>query len=148
MLNRPMLNRPSIIIWIIVWWLIAVITAMSSAQLPGDYNNDGKVNMKDWPLGDRCLIINNWLSHVPIYDPNDNITITANGVTDDSGYVEAVTFYHDENTLATDPNGADGWSVLVPAYNLPNGLCYLYAVAKDGSGNLSEPVGTQVIVKQ
>ena len=127
--------------------IILLLTSVCFARIPGDLNGDGKVNMKDWPLGDRYLVINNWLSHVPIFDPNDNITITANGVSDDSGYVECVTFYHDENILAIDPNEAGGWSALVPAYNLPNGLCYLYVIAKDGSGNLSEPVGTQVIIK-
>ena len=65
--------------------IILFLTASLFAYPPGDFNSDGKVNMKDWPLGDHCLVINNWLSHVPVFDPNDNITITANGVADDSG---------------------------------------------------------------
>ena len=60
------MKKPTIIIWIIAWWLLAAITAVSFAQIPGDLNNDNRVDMKDWAMcGNRQVIIQNWMIRIP-----------------------------------------------------------------------------------
>ena len=79
-----------------------------------------------------------------------DVTLTANGVSDSDGTVVSVAFYRETNgtaglqvgtggdtLVATDTNGADGWSASVSTSGLALGSFTYYAQATDNDGNPS-----------
>ncbi len=83
----------------------------------------------------------------PVVVPND-VTLTANGVSDPDGTVAMVEFYRDadgdgaldvdtDELLGTDTTGSDGWTLAVSSANLPTGVNRYFAIAVDDDDFLS-----------
>ena len=84
------------------------------------------------PLVDMLTVVPD-----PIIRP-DQITLTAEGVTDIDGQIVQVEFYRGQQLLGMDQNGGDGWTWTESTANWPLGEHTIFVRAQDNDGDWSE----------